>query len=236
MASYRGHLMLAAPLGAAYGGLAFLRPEWDWGAICLGAGFCTVGGVLPDLDSDSGVPQRELFGTTAACAGALLYHPLTRHAHLPLEQALVLIGLSYFLVRYGAAALFRRITVHRGMFHSIPAMLIAGLVVYLAYQSPDLYLRFYLSGAVMLGFLSHLVLDEFYAIDFNGVRVKFNKFSGSALKLGSRSWMATLTAYTLLLGLGYLAWEGTPDWARLPQNWQRPALLSGTQSRAQSLR
>ena len=99
MASYRGHLTFATPLGAAYGCLALLRPEWDWGPICLGAGFCAIGGVLPDLDSDSGVPQRELFGTTAAGAAALIYHPLTRHAQLPLEQALVLVGLFYFLVR-----------------------------------------------------------------------------------------------------------------------------------------
>jgi hypothetical protein len=227
MASYRGHLMLAVPLGAAYGSLSLLRPEWDWGPIVLGAGFCAIGGVVPDLDSDSGVPQRELFGTTSAVAAALLYHPLRKHLNLPVEQALVFVGLFYFLLRYGVAALFRRITVHRGMFHSIPAMLIAGLIVYLAYPADDLVLRLYLSGAVTVGFLSHLVLDEFYAVDFNGVRVKFNKFSGSALKFGSHSWLATLTAYALLIGLGYLAWAGAPDWARLPQNWPKPAWLGG---------
>jgi hypothetical protein len=235
MASYRGHLMLAVPLGAAYGGLSLLRPEWDWGPIFLGAGFCSIGGVLPDLDSDSGVPQRELFGTMSAVAAALLYHPLTRRAGLPVEQALVLVGLFYFLLRYAGAALFRRVTVHRGMFHSIPAMLIAGLTVYLVYPTTDLMLRLYLAGAVMAGFLSHLVLDEFYAVDFNGVRVKFNKFSGSALKFGSHSWLATLTAYALLIGLGYVAWEGAPDWARLPQKWQKPAWLGG-QARAQEVR
>ncbi len=234
MASYRGHLMLAAPLGAAYGCLSLLQPQWDWGPICLGAGFCAIGGVLPDLDSDSGVPQRELFGITAGVAAALAYHPLRYRLGLPVEQALVFVGLVYFLVRYGVCALFRRITVHRGMFHSIPAMLIAGLAVYLVYPTTDLLLRGYLAGAAMVGFLSHLVLDEFYAVDFNGVRVKFNQFAGSALKFGSRSWLATLTAYGLLAGLGYLAWEGAPDWARLPQNWSRPAWLKGEASARQA--
>jgi hypothetical protein len=232
MASYRGHLMLAAPLGAAYGSLTLLHPEWDWGPIFLGAGFCAIGGVLPDLDSDSGVPQRELFGTMSAVAAALLYWPL-RHRHgLPVEQTLVFVGLFYFLLRYVVAALFRRLTVHRGMFHSIPAMVIAGLTIYLVYPTEDLMLRFYLSGAVMLGFLSHLVLDEFCAVDFNGMRVKFNKFAGSAVKFGSHSWIATLTTYTLLVGLGYLAWEGAPDWARLPHKWPIPTWLGG-QARAQ---
>jgi hypothetical protein len=234
MASYRGHLMLATPLGAAYGSLTLLHPEWDWGPLFLGTGFCAIGGVLPDLDSDSGVPQRELFGTMSAVAAALLYHPLRVRLVLPVEQALVFVGLFYFVLRYGVAALFRRVTVHRGMFHSIPAMLIAGLIVYLVYPTPDLMLRLYLAGGVMVGFLSHLVLDEFYAIDFNGARVKFNKFSGSALKFGSHSWLATLFTYTLLISLGYLAWEGAPSWTELPKSWQKPAWLGG-QARAQQV-
>src|SRR5262245_57494382 len=72
VASYRGHLMLSAPLGAAYGVLGLLNPEWqnDWAPAVLGAGVCTLGGLLPDLDSDSGKPIRELFGITAAAFAA----------------------------------------------------------------------------------------------------------------------------------------------------------------------
>ncbi len=57
----------------------------------------------------------------------------------------------------------------------------------------------------MLGFLSHLVLDELYSVDFMGLRVRLNKYAGSALKLASRSWPATLTTYVILAGLGFLA-------------------------------
>src|SRR5437868_10562761 len=110
MASYRGHLMLSAPLGAAYGGLALLRPEFDWGPIVLGAGLTTVGGLLPDLDSDSGVPVRELFGITAAATAVIVLHPLLQRG-LPLEQALVFMGAAYFVVRYGLSALCCRWTV-----------------------------------------------------------------------------------------------------------------------------
>jgi hypothetical protein len=212
-------------LGAGYGALALLRPEFDWGPIFLGAGVTTLGGLLPDLDSDSGVPVRELCGITAAAAAVLLYHPLREHFALPLEQALVFLGAVYFFVRYALARLFRRWTVHRGMFHSIPGMLIAGLLVYLAYPTRDVILRLYLAGGVMTGFLSHLILDELCSVDFMGVRIRLNKYAGSALKFGSASWSATLTAYVLLLGLCYLAWAGTPAWARLPANWELPAWL-----------
>jgi hypothetical protein len=220
MASYRGHLMLSAPLGAGYGALALMRPEFDWGSIFLGAGLTTLGGLLPDLDSDSGVPVRELFGVLAASTAVLLYHPL-RELDLPLEQALVFMAIGYFLVRYAFAKLFRRFTVHRGMFHSIPALLIAGLLVYHVYPSRDLYLRLYLAGGVMVGFLSHLVLDELYAVDFMGVRIRLNKFAGSALKFGSPSRIATIATYIILVALGYFAWEGKPSWARIPVDWQR---------------
>lgn len=225
MASYRGHLMLSAPLGAGYGALALMRPEFDWGTIFLGAGLTTLGGLLPDLDSDSGVPVRELFSFTAAGGAFAAYHPL-REAGLPMEQALVIMAAVYLAIRYPIANLFRNVTVHRGMFHSIPGILIAGLLLYLAYPSRDLFLRLYLAGGVMLGFLSHLILDELYAVDLMGIRIRFNKFAGSALKFASPSYSATLTTYFILFLLGYFAWEGVPAWVRNRDNWPRPAWLN----------
>jgi hypothetical protein len=227
VASYRGHLKLAAPLGLAYGGLAFLHPDWqtDWAPAVLGAGACTLGGLAPDLDSDSGVPVREMFGVSAAALSAIAYFPLRHRLGMAPEQALVVAAALYFLIRYGVSELFSKMTVHRGMFHSLPAMAIAGLIVYMLFPTQDPGLKAYLGGATMLGFLSHLVLDEIYSVDFSGVAVRFNKFAGSAVKFGSSSWPATLTCYVLLVGLGYAAWESTPESAR-PQHWQRPAWLS----------
>jgi len=226
MASYRGHLMLSAPLGAGYGALSLLNHDLDWGACLLGGGLTALGGLLPDLDSDSGVPVRELFGFTAAAAAFVAYHPLREH-NWSLEQALVLMAGVYVLVRYVFANQFRRFTVHRGMFHSIPAMLIAGLAVYLVYPSQDFLLRAYLAGGVMVGFLSHLVLDELCAVDFMGVRIRLNKFAGSALKFFSPSVPATVATYVVLLALGWFAWDGLPSWARSPTSWPRPAWLGG---------
>src|SRR5262245_50508217 len=112
MASYRGHLMLSAPLGAAYGALGLMRPDPDWGPPLLAAGLTTLGGLLPDLDSDSGVPVRELFGVSAAVGAAALY-PHLRHHGLPVEQSLVLVAAAYLFIRYVVSRVFRRWTVHR---------------------------------------------------------------------------------------------------------------------------
>jgi hypothetical protein len=204
MASYRGHLAFSAGLGAAYGGLALWQWDLDWGPALLAAGLTALGGLMPDLDSDSGVPVRELFGIAAAVTPCLLY---PRLGALSLERRLVLLGWLYLFIRYVLSEIFKRWTVHRGMFHSIPALLIAGLAAYLLYPATAEYrLRLFLAGAVMLGFLSHLVLDEAYSVDFTGARLRLNRYAGSALKLASRSWAATLTAYLLLAALAYLAW------------------------------
>jgi hypothetical protein len=63
----------------------------------------------------------------------------------------------------------------------------------------------------MIGFLSHLVLDELYRVDFTGAKIHLNRYAGSALKFASASWSATGLTYLLLAGLAvlaYLDWTG----------------------------
>jgi membrane-bound metal-dependent hydrolase YbcI (DUF457 family) len=206
VASYQGHLTVSCLLGAAAGSVAVWQLGLDWGPVFLGAGLTALGGLLPDLDSDSGVPVRELFGLAAAAVPMLLFRRL-EHLGFTLEQTLALLGGVYLLIRYGASYIFKRWTVHRGMFHSIPAMFIAGLVVFLLDHNPsNLTARLYLAVGTMIGFLSHLVLDELYSIDFMGVTVRLNKYAGSALKFTSPSWTATVATYVVLLLLAGLAW------------------------------
>ena len=206
MASYRVHLTTSALLGVGVAAVAGWQLGLGWGPACLAGGLTALGGMLPDLDSDSGVPQRELFGLSAAAAAFLVLRPLEEHGYA-LEQRAVFAGGVYLLVRYGVRALFERLTVHRGMFHSIPALLIAGLAVFLLDHGPNLLARLVLAGGVMLGFLSHLLLDELWAIDLMGFRVRLNRYAGSALKFFSPSWSATLMAYLVLAALGLLAWQ-----------------------------
>ncbi len=200
MASYRGHLAFSSFLGVAYGGVAAWQWPLDWGPVFLGAGFTTLGGLLPDLDSDNSLPVRELFGLAAVATPVLLVRRVLSQGFTT-EQTLVILGGVYLLVRYAARALLGRLTVHRGMFHSIPGMLIAGLLVLFVYQSPVTQVRLYLAGGVMLGFLSHLVLDELCAVDLLGGRPHLKKHAGSPLKFFSTSWPATLLTYGLLTWL-----------------------------------
>ncbi len=210
MANFRGHLATGASLGVAYGACGALYLHMEWAPVCLGAGLTALGGLLPDLDSDSGVPVRELFNVSGALVPFLLLPRLIAE-QLTTDQMLVVLAVVYLGVRFGLASLFRQITVHRGMFHSVPAMLIAGLAVFLLYHNPNVYVRAYLAGGTMLGFLSHLVLDELFAVDFMGLRPKLNQFAGSALKLWSKSLVATTLTYVILVllaGPAWVVWSG----------------------------
>jgi hypothetical protein len=209
MASYRGHLTFSSLLGGLYGSADVIYRDAGWGEALLGAGLTTLGGLLPDLDSDSGVPVRELFGAAACIVPCFLFLRF-KHLGLPEDQMLLLLGGIYLFIRYVLSAIFKRWTVHRGMFHSLPAMLISGLVVFLSYNSPNRNVRVYLACGVMLGFFSHLILDEIYSVDFMGMTLKLNKYAGSAVKLASPSWPATLVCYTILGALLYLGWLEWP--------------------------
>jgi hypothetical protein len=201
MASYRGHLAFSSILGASYGACAAWQYEMDWGPAVLGAGLTALGGLLPDLDSDSSVPSREVFGLGAAVTPLLLVHRV-KSLGFSTEQTLVITGGIYLFIRYVIRGLFKKLTVHRGMFHSIPAMFISGLTVFLLYHgAPDN--RLFLAVGVMLGFLSHLLLDQLYGLDLTAGRLRAG--SGGPLKLVSSSWSASLFAYLLLASLGYLA-------------------------------
>lgn len=203
MASFRGHLAFSSSLGAVYGGLIGWQLGVDWATSALAAGLTCVGGMMPDLDSDSGIPVREMFGLASVCGPLLLVPRLLKHELAP-EQITVILGGLYLIIRHGLSYLFKRVTVHRGMFHSIPALLIAGMITFLVYHHSEVRPRVLVAAGVMIGFLSHLVLDELCAVDFRGLKPKLNKYAGSALKFGSPSRWATGLTYLLMAALGFL--------------------------------
>lgn len=208
MASWRGHITFSTGLGLAYAAGSWWQLGVDWPIACVGGLLTAVGGLLPDLDSDSGVPVRELSHLAAAIVPFILLRRVAGLGISP-EQAILAIGGSYLFVRYVLTNIFRKMTVHRGMFHSIPAMLITGLLVFVGLDHPAIESRLFFSIGVMLGFLSHLVLDEICSVDLNGVVPKLKDSAGTAVKFWSSSLPATAFTYIVLAGLGYEAWRET---------------------------
>ncbi|MEO8494907.1 MAG: metal-dependent hydrolase [Planctomycetota bacterium] len=198
MADFKTHITTSTVIGIGYGAAGHFQLHAPWETCALAAGLCSVSGMLPDLDSDSGVPVRETMSFAAAIVPMLM---MDRFSHLGWShETMVLAGMGLYLaIRFGVAAIFKKYTVHRGMWHSIPAAATAGLLAFLTCSCDDTTMRWYKAAAVVIGFLSHLLLDEMWSIDIRRGRLHFKKSFGTALKLYSGSMWANVSTYGKLL-------------------------------------
>ena len=196
MADFKTHITTSCVLGGGYACLGAYYGLPIEAALVAG-GLCGVGGMLPDIDSDSGVPVRETMGFAAAVTPMLLVDRF-QQLGLNYEQMVLAGGASYLFVRFGIAKLLMRFTVHRGMFHSIPALLIFTGLAFLICGSSNLHLRYFKAAGVFIGAMSHLMLDEIYAVEWSGGRWRFKKSFGTALKLWGDSLWGNFSTYSKL--------------------------------------
>ncbi len=63
----------------------------------------------------------------------------------------------------------------------------------------DLNLRYFKAGAVLLGVMSHLLLDELYSIEWYHGRLRFKSSFGTAIKFWGPSLWANITTYAKLI-------------------------------------
>ena len=177
----------------------------------LAAGLCSVSGMLPDLDSDSGIPLRETSMFAAAVVPILMLDRF-REMELSHESMVLATMLIYCGIRFIVVEFFKRFTVHRGMWHSVPAAASAGLAAYLVMPCPEESIRLYKTAAIVIGFLVHLILDEIWAIEFGFLRFRAKKSFGSALKMFGNNQLANVIAYIQVGILAWFAW-GDNDFA-----------------------
>lgn len=200
MGNYRQHLTTAGVSGAvfAYGTYALTGLHWLYGSVA--ALLATISGLLPDLDHPLGVELKGLTSVLGTVTALAVWHHLGRHdPNFPFELHLWAVVLAYLLVRYGLRSTITRLMVHRGISHSVPTCAVWGALTYLYYPSSYHIIRVWMALAVIIGFLSHLILDEIYSVDLNNQRIK-NSF-GTALKFWAPSGLATLAIYAILFFL-----------------------------------
>lgn len=208
MAGFKTHITVSSVLGVGYGGAAYFMYGVPWPTCVLAGGLCGVSGMLPDIDSDSGTPLRESVAFAAAVVPMMALHHFQRvgmsHESIVLSAAAI-----YLIIRFGVTALLKRYTVHRGMFHSLPAALVFGEIAFLLASGDDVRLRIYKAGAVVVGYLSHLLLDEIYSVQFRKGRIRLKSSFGTALKLFGHDGWANLSAYAKLAILGAVIFVDT---------------------------
>ena len=210
MPGFRVHITGSTIVGAGYGAAAWYVGDMHPVTCGLGAGLCAVSGMLPDLDSGPGIPLRESVAFAAAVVPMMMIHRF-QQLGMPLE-AMILAGAAIYLgIRFGLSWLLKSYSHHRGMFHSLPAAAIAGQVTFLAFGSEEPLRRYFVCSAVVLGFLTHLVLDEIWSVKMGWFGPKVKKSFGTALKFHGPVLWPNLLTYALALALGAIA-AGDAAW------------------------
>ncbi len=208
MADFKTHITASTVVGMGLGGVAYTQFGLPLDQCLLAAGLCSVSGMLPDLDSDTGVPLRESLSFAAAVIPMLLMDRF-RSMGMSLDSMVLATAGIYLFVRFVFGKALRAYTVHRGMFHSIPAVIIFAEVAFLICGSDDLQRRLFLSAAVTIGVLTHLLLDEIYSVNVKRLRIK--KSFGTAMKLFSNRLWPNISAYGKLAILTWLVIQD-PIW------------------------
>jgi hypothetical protein len=200
MANFKTHLQFST-IGSGLASTALMSTHTlntQDAFICWLAG--SVGGILPDIDSDNSYSLSILFGffSLIACIGVVVY----TLPHWPLYQVWGLCLAVYLLMQYGVRKVFEAFTVHRGACHSLLAGLASGLLgTTLAHALGKSATSSWFIGAFLsFGFLLHLLLDELYSVDFSNASIK--RSFGSAIKIVDYSNLksaALLTSAVIVL-------------------------------------
>ena len=141
-----------------------------------------LGSVLPDIDLKESRPSRAMFaGLAVFFSFAVLFNVATKYsiAELWIVWLGTLVG-----VRYGLHTIFHKVSVHRGIWHSLLAgafcSVLTAIVFFRFLGRPD-GVAWLAGGFMMIGYLTHLILDEIYSVDVMDVRIKSS--FGTAVKL-----------------------------------------------------
>jgi hypothetical protein len=172
----------------------------------------TLGSLLPDIDCDTSKPVQLLFEILGILIPIIILKKYFSN-EVNVENIIFLLVTGYIFVRFGASVFFKKLTVHRGIIHSIPAAVIAGGTVFFLFYNSTFYCRFVYTLSCAGGFLLHLIMDEIWSVDLANVRIK-NSF-GTALSLKSDSRGTTLIAYLVIILMATYTWLNVP----IPENF-----------------
>lgn len=144
-----------------------------------------LGSVLPDIDLKDSRPSRAMFaGLAVFFSFAVLFTEATR---LSIAELWILWLGTLAFVRYGLHKIFHKLSVHRGIWHSILAAIfssVATAVVFYHLLGKPEGVAWLAAVFMFIGFLTHLVLDEIYSVDVMDTRIKAS--FGTALKFFDR--------------------------------------------------
>ncbi len=163
-----------------------------------------IGSFLPDLDLDDGIPFQIFFGFLGLGFSGLVFLNLYQKGERDIKILFLIPALVFIVIRFIVGYIFKKFTHHRGIFHSIPAAILFGLIFVWIMHFFSIFKgqEIIIGGAITIGYIGHLILDEIYAsTNLNGLSIFPRQSLGSALKLYSSSKVSTFLFYCLIFFL-----------------------------------
>lgn len=205
MANFTTHIAVGTVVSGALATLTLAADVIDHQSLVAVTLAGVVGSILPDIDLKDSRPSRALFaGLAIFFSFAVLFSCAQKYsiAELWILWLGTLIG-----VRYGLHAIFHRIAVHRGVWHSLLATVFCSLLGALMFK----YILGFADGIAWLGagflaigYLTHLVLDELYSVDVMDTHIKAS--FGTALKVADLSrWQHSVAMAVCTVGAFMIA-------------------------------
>ena len=176
------------------------------GTVSVISDFCSlIGGIVilflaatssaaPDIDSDTGRPRELVLSFLGIAIPIVLLFNISDSTSS--ENILAATLISFFLVRYILGYLLAKFTVHRGLWHSIPAAVLCSEITYLLFFDLPVKVRLLYALSVLGGFISHLLMDEMYSVKVLALDTK--RSFGTALKFTGPSKLQTFLLYFLI--------------------------------------
>jgi len=163
--------------------------------------FGMIGGVLPDMDLENSKPLQITSSILSLFVPLLAILILLES--LSIIKMLVMWFLFAGILHFMIFKVLLNLTVHRGIIHSIPMGIFLSQILAISFfhlfHYPELFSI--LCGIFLfLGFIIHLLLDEFISLNVFGS--KFKKSLGSAFKLYQKdNLLGSLFLYVAIIAL-----------------------------------
>lgn len=202
MANHKRHQQGAFVVGGVGATAAFIlgMTSLPQAFIVFLAGY--TGAMAPDLDHDQGKSLKATFRLLS-----ILIPIFAIWRHVEWQSSLMEIGIMFAVIAtiiyFPIQWFFKKLTVHRGIFHSIPACFIYGAVLFLLVgkKTHDLSFQKAVGITATLGYFIHLLLDEYSSLGFNGQRFRVKRSLGTAIDFIKPNKIVTALAYIILFGL-----------------------------------
>ena len=186
MPSFKVHIAASSLAGTAVASLGITWQGWSPPVAVLAglAGF--VGGMVPDLDSDSSSALRLIGVLVSVILAVAAVHMLSRMNTAPLVTALGGAGLLLVFNTAGVSA-FKALTRHRGMWHSLPTAAAYGAALAVVFAPLGRTAAWGVAVVGVCGALSHLLLDAVFGLTLNPLKLWSDSKGASIL-----TWVVTI--------------------------------------------